>query len=489
MASNEESLLDQENGYLDVDDATDPVIRLTSRTYQDYDETEATFVPDPLVTQPKNGVIATASTIISNMIGVGVLGLPTAAAGLGWSLFAILLIVFTALSMYSSLVLGWLKGRMASLHGYPELAEAAAKARGPAAQRFYRRLVSGILFAYLQGVCTLYLITIKISLESVFEVCPDASLSNGTASTPRGATCEAQACTDHGIMDLPDSVWLFFSVMLLFPFVQNRSLAKNAWLSFVGVATILVVDLVVLIRCFQELSHSDHVRDTYHEWKLLDVVNSITVMVFAYGGHALMPDILAEMKDPKDFPKAVYYSQGFMGINYALIGFVGYAAYGNTVQNPITLSLPPDGASIFTNIMLLLHVGVAYCINSTVFVRNLFDTIWPGFIHKSTNTPLLRKRWAGLSLGVLLLSFIVAVIVPYFNDLMDVYSAVSIFALSIWVPALLMLLAQQGSLSLPLLVFNVLLIVVALFGSGMGIWAAFDDLIDKLKHCPVRFSK
>jgi hypothetical protein len=51
---------------------------------------------------------------------------------------------------------------MASLHGYPELAEDAAKGRGPEAQRFYRRLVTGILFLYLQGICTWCLIQIKV---------------------------------------------------------------------------------------------------------------------------------------------------------------------------------------------------------------------------------------------------------------------------------------------------------------------------------------
>eukprot|EP00730_Choanoeca_flexa_P000149 TRINITY_DN10068_c0_g1_i1.p1 TRINITY_DN10068_c0_g1~~TRINITY_DN10068_c0_g1_i1.p1 ORF type:complete len:500 (+),score=98.61 TRINITY_DN10068_c0_g1_i1:103-1602(+) len=476
-------------GYLQIPGETEMGIPLSSPSYKDYDETEAEF--EPVVNQPKNGLAATASTIVSNMIGVGVLGLPTAVKGLGWGLFTVMLLLFTGLSMYSSLVLGWLKGSMASLHGYPELAEDAAKGRGEKSQKFYRRLVSGILFAYLQGVCTLYIITMKLSLEAVFEQCGDPTLTNTTAPTftPRGASCESPACTDHGVVDLPDTLWLFFAVVVVFPFVHYRSLAKNAWLSFVGVATILVVDVVVLIRCLEELGKGRHAADTQHHWELRDVVNSITIMAFAYGGHALMPDILAEMKDQKQFPKAVYYSQGFMFINYAIIGFVGYAAYGNAVQSPITLSLPPDGVSIFTNILLLLHVGVAYCINSTVFVRNLFDAIWPGFVHTSTDRTLLRRRWGGLSLGVLLLSFMVAVVIPYFSDLMDVYASISIFALSIWVPALLMLLAKQGSLSIALLMFNVMLIVIAFVFSGLGTWAAFDDLVDKLRHCQVRFSQ
>ena len=123
----------------------------------------------------------------------------------------------------------------------------------------------------------------QLSLESVFEVCPDPSFSNSTRATPRGGVCEAQACTEYGVVDLPDRVWLFFAVLLLFPFVHNRSLSKNAWMSFVGVATILVVDLVVLVRCIEELRRHGFKRDTHHEWMLRDVVNSITIMAFAYG--------------------------------------------------------------------------------------------------------------------------------------------------------------------------------------------------------------
>ena len=88
---------------------------------------------------------------------------------------------------------------------------------------------------------------------------------------------------------------------------------------------------------------------------------------------------------------------------------------------------------------------------------------------------------------MLLLSFMVAVVVPYFSDLMDIYSAVSIFALSIWIPALLLILSQQGQLSLPLLVFSTLLMVLGIVGTCLGTWAALDDLVDKLRYCSVRF--
>ena len=36
---------------------------------------------------------------------------------------------------------------------------------------------------------------------------------------------------------------------IVFPFIHYRSLAQAPWLMYVGVGTILVVNLVIIIRC------------------------------------------------------------------------------------------------------------------------------------------------------------------------------------------------------------------------------------------------
>ncbi|EDQ86645.1 uncharacterized protein MONBRDRAFT_38331 [Monosiga brevicollis MX1] len=431
-----------------------------------------------------NSMWATASTIVSNMIGVGVLGLPAALGALGWPLFIIILIVMTVLSSYSALILGWLKGTVTSLRGYPDLAQDAAKSHGPKHAKFFRRITQCILFAYLQGACTLYLITMKLALETVFERCP--ADQGPPKLTPHGAQCERPACSHRGVVDLPDSIWLLVAVVILFPFVHYRDLSRSSWLSFVGVGTILIVDVVIMIRCIQKIA-SDDAPNFDREWDTRSVVNALTTMVFAFGGHALIPDILSEMRFPKDFSLAVYWSQGFMFVNYLLVGCLGYAAYGADVQSPITLSLPRDGVDIFNNICLLLHVGVAYCINSTVFVRNICDTIWPGFLSEPHLERTKLQRWSALSAGVLLLSFFISVILPYFSDLMDVNSAISLFALSIWLPATLLIMSQLNRMTVWLIMFNALLVLLGVVGSLMGLWAAMDDLVDKLGHCRINF--
>lgn len=81
----------------------------------------------------------------------------------------------------------------------------------------------------------------------------------------------------------------------------------------------------------------------------------------------------------------------------------------------------------------------------------------------------------------------ISVVVPYFTDLMDIFSAVGIFALSVWIPAMMMIMSHHGDASYALVAFNVLLVILGLAGTGLGVWAAMDDIVDKLKHCKVHF--
>lgn len=45
-----------------------------------------------------------------------------------------------------------------------------------------------------------------------------------------------------------------------------------------------------------------------------------------------------------------------MVINYIVIALLGYFAYGDFAQAPVTLNLPRDGVTTFANLCLLVHV-------------------------------------------------------------------------------------------------------------------------------------
>eukprot|EP00043_Microstomoeca_roanoka_P017129 m.177610 g.177610 ORF g.177610 m.177610 type:complete len:514 (+) comp16575_c0_seq2:64-1605(+) len=458
--------------------------------YTDLDE------EDELVKPKESSWPATSATIVANMIGVGILGLPAAFAQMGWAVSAGVLIVMALISTYSSLILAWLRGSVTEITTYPGLAAFVTKAGGRNNSLFYKHLSQILLYTFLQGVCTLYLITMKLSLESIFQQCADADANTNvnttttiapttTAGSITSSSCERTSCASTGLLDLPDTLWLLIAAGFVFPFVHFRRLAHATWLSVVGVLTITAVNVIIILRCIQRLldgDHSFHTIHTHHR-TFRDLINGIATVVFSYGGHGVLLDIFSEMKEPAKFPRAVYSSQTFMFLNYAIVGFLGFGAFGYDVSSPITLSLPNGWLHVATNACLLIHVAAAYCINSTVFVKNLFKMLWPE-LYRSPYFPREKAvRWGFLATLVLLVAFTIAVVIPYFRDIMNLVSAVSVFSLSIWLPALLFVQARKAEMSTALLFFNVVVVLAGIGGVILAFWAAFDDVVDQVRDC------
>ncbi len=180
--------------------------------------------------------------------------------------------------------------------------------------------------------------------------------------------------------------------------------------------------------------------------------------------------------------------------------YLGYFTFGGSVTAPITMNLPHDGLGVFTNVCLLLHVMVAYCINSTVLTRAICDSIWPGLLGTGNVGTGQRQRrvalrWGAVSASILLVCGLVALLVPFFSDLMNVWSSVGIFTLSFAVPSSLYLMANylgpkkrheelgRTELSTFAVSVNGVIIVIAVAGAGLGIWAAVADIADKWSQC------
>mmetsp|Transcript_7311 Transcript_7311/g.19183 ORF Transcript_7311/g.19183 Transcript_7311/m.19183 type:complete len:317 (+) Transcript_7311:541-1491(+) len=102
----------------------------------------------------------------------------------------------------------------------------------------------------------------------------------------------------------------------------------------------------------------------------LGAFNSLANIALLYGGHGMFPEEIREMKDPRQFAKALNISYIVIVAMYAIVAPFGYYVWGDFVTGDITLNLP-DGfsqklaavvnACIYTiNIMLghVLYFGV-----------------------------------------------------------------------------------------------------------------------------------
>ena len=67
---------------------------------------------------------------------------------------------------------------------------------------------------------------------------------------------------------------------------------------------------------------------------LADNVNGVMNGVFAYGGATLFNELMAEMRRPFDFWKAIIIADSFIFSVYMIFGLVVYSAQGQYTFNP-----------------------------------------------------------------------------------------------------------------------------------------------------------
>eukprot|EP00730_Choanoeca_flexa_P017978 TRINITY_DN8717_c0_g1_i1.p1 TRINITY_DN8717_c0_g1~~TRINITY_DN8717_c0_g1_i1.p1 ORF type:complete len:470 (+),score=101.85 TRINITY_DN8717_c0_g1_i1:126-1535(+) len=419
-----------------------------------------------------NTWLSSSSIIVAQMLGAGVLGLPGATKQMGWLGAVAVLVLITMFSIYGGLLLGWLRNGDKKIATYGQLADTvAAKAGHGTAWKWFVTVIGNI---YILGSCTIYLVTCKLSLMQLFQKPP----ANGDAAS---ADCTNTGSTKHGIADLSSTAWLLIAAAILYPLIHIRSLSEAGIVSYIGVATIAVVNVVIIAHALQSVSHETAPTDVLPS-TFLNFVNGLTSLTFAYGGHVLMVDIQSVMAKPQDWPKAVWSSQLFMFANYAIVGFLGYAVYGTGVKAPITLNLPDNTLRLVTNGCLFIHVAVAYCINSTVLVTGIVEAIWPFALSSASNKEKALK-WGLAASGVLGCAVGIGLVVPFFSDLMNVYSSIGIFSLSFAVPVLLWMLVQRNTMSPASRMLHAVLVTLAVTGCGLGVWGAVKDIMNKWSEC------
>ena len=68
---------------------------------------------------------------------------------------------------------------------------------------------------------------------------------------------------------------------------------------------------------------------------------SVSNIIFAYAGHVAFFSFISELKDPKEFPRALFLLQGTDTLMYIIVGVVVYRYAGADVSSPALGSTGP----------------------------------------------------------------------------------------------------------------------------------------------------
>lgn len=347
------------------------------------------------------------------IFATGVLSIPVSMASLGALGGALSVIGWGALNTYTAVIQGDFRNNHRGCHS---IADMAKEAGGP----FLKELV-GFLFVIAYILCT--------------------------GSGILGVSIGLNALSTHAACTV---WWSFLSTIVVATAASVRKFHKIGILTWAGFVSIFVAVFIVVIAVTTrdrpaaapqegpfELGYYVIASPTF----AAGMVASCTIFVSSAGTSAFLP-VISEMREPRDYRKALFLCMGFVTAAYLCFSLVVYRWCGTWVASP---SLGSAGQTIkqvaygiglvglIVSACLYLHVAAKYC-----FVRILRDSR-----HLQANTVVHWATWLGLTFGMAALSFILAEAVPIFNYLLALTGSLCFAPMAIMLPGWLWMYDHQ----------------------------------------------
>ncbi|KAL0946450.1 hypothetical protein HGRIS_012673 [Hohenbuehelia grisea] len=144
---------------------------------------------------------------------------------------------------------------------------------------------------------------------------------------------------------------------------------------------------------------------------------------YTFIGQITLPSFIAEMKNPKDFPKALWAVTICEIVVFTLCGALMYHYIGTQYMiAPAFGSLQPTFKKIAFSFAIptIVYLGSLY---SSVTARFIFFRMFKDSPHRHSHTVLGWGTWIGILACTWVLAFVIAEIIPFFSDMLSLMSS------------------------------------------------------------------
>lgn len=251
------------------------------------------------------------------------------------------------------------------------------------------------------------------------------------------------AITEHATCSL---VWSAVgAIVALIVGTGTQTLKYMSWLGFAALVSVFFsvwpVTIAVLVQSSPNAAPSGQPIDKQVEAVVTGesfaaIASAIATQLSGLCGTAAFFTIHSEMRDQRDYNKLMILGQGFVSLNYFLVTCIIYGRVGQYATSPALGSAGPIMEKICYGIALpglfFSCFFQAHIAGKHALVRLLRDTR-----HLQTNSMVHWITWISMMGLVVVIGFVVASAIPFFNDLLALIAALlgSIFTLIL--PALL----------------------------------------------------
>jgi len=216
--------------------------------------------------------------------------------------------------------------------------------------------------------------------------------------------------------------------------------------------------------------------------KFIPAFNATLNITFLFIGQILYPSFIAEMEQPKDFPKALAVLTVAEVVIFTVAAVVGYAYNGQYSTAPLIGSLqePYMKKSAFAFVIVpTVIIGALY---ANVASKYVFRRIMKDSRHAHSHSVVGWGTWIGIQLIFWAVAFVLGETIPSMGDFLGIMSAAfdSFFGYLFWAFAWFELnqgKLTRGSKQKGLLVLNIFIAMAGLLMLGPGLWTSIDAII------------
>ncbi|CDR40735.1 CYFA0S05e03840g1_1 [Cyberlindnera fabianii] len=235
--------------------------------------------------------------------------------------------------------------------------------------------------------------------------------------------------SNHGACTIAFSV---VTAVLCFLVSLPRTFSEMSIVGLFSAATMFIAVLLAMIFAGVQSHPFGFEEGTPVVWHLwpqegttyVQGMSAMLNIVYTFVGQICYPSFIAEMKNPKEFKKALYLVTICEITVFALAGSIVYVYVGNDyITAPAFGSLERKFklASFSFAIPTLIFLGSLY---SNVTCQFLFSIIFDQKSkHRTSHTIAGWASWTGLNILTWVLAFIIAQVIPFFSDLLSLMSS------------------------------------------------------------------
>jgi amino acid permease len=221
--------------------------------------------------------------------------------------------------------------------------------------------------------------------------------------------------------------WTLIGCIVVLPFVASAR-KLGAWKSLIWIncasilATVMIPLAVMARQGVEETRIPGSEVYAVAELSLGNAMSGLNIMLFSFTSQFMIVEIMSEMKDPAEFPKAyAVYSAPFQGVAFLLCGLGGYYFRGDLITGIIADHIPFGTWFQMAAGCLIIHMIITWVIKGIVFCNAMQRACFPSAVDDGTQQGWII--WGLCILFILACSYLIAQIVPFFVDLIDLLGA------------------------------------------------------------------